>query len=95
MNDKDINDAVNRVLASFSGSSAPASFVAPVPAPVAPAAAGLSIDDTVARIMAEMAGSKVADTFPVMLYLSPCHQCTFQVMTKLVNPFHCAADLHV
>ncbi len=72
MNDKDINDAVNRVLASFSGSSAPASFVAPLPAPVAPAAAGLSIDDTVARIMAEMAGSKVADSVATTPFSEGC-----------------------
>ncbi|WP_312794786.1 aldehyde dehydrogenase EutE [Tianweitania sp.] len=70
MNDTDINDAVSRVLAGFSGAPVQAIVPAPTAAPIAPArapapapaspTASSSIDETVARIMAEMAGTKVA-----------------------------------
>jgi len=54
MNDQDINAAVNRVLAGFNGAIAPAPT--PVPPPVKSAAS--SVEDTVARIVAAMGGSK-------------------------------------
>ncbi len=56
MNDQDINAAVNRVLAGFNGAIAPAPTPVPAPPPVKSAAS--SVEDTVARIIAEMGGSK-------------------------------------